>query len=80
VLLQYAEHVSDRYRHEICFIGPEDVVGLIEAGEKAGFEFESGSTEYDGSNGELIGERDEARGELKALRTRLADRRGEPSD
>ena len=28
----------------------------------------------------LKGERDEARGELKSLRTRLADRRGEPSD
>lgn len=72
--------MGHRYRHEVCFTGPEDAAALIEAGEKAGFEFESGSTEHDGIVVELTVERDEARGELEALRTRLADRRGEPSD
>jgi hypothetical protein len=72
--------VSHLYRHEVCFIGPQDAAELIEAAEKAGFEFESGSTGRAEIVVGLKGERDEARGELKALRTRLADRRGEPSD
>ena len=72
--------MSHRYRHELRFTGPEDAATLIEAAEQAGFEFESGRTEHDGIVVELTAERDEARGELEALRTRLADRRGEPSD
>jgi hypothetical protein len=72
--------VSERYRHEVCFSGPKDLTALIEAAEEAGFKFESGSTELDESVGELTAQRNEARGKLTALRTRLADRRGEPSD
>ena len=71
--------MSQRYRHEICFTGPEDATALIEAAEMAGFEVESASTEVD-DNEELTAQRDEARHDLAALRTRLADRRGEPSD
>ena len=72
--------MSDRYRHEVCFTGPEDVAALVEAAEEAGFKFESGKTEPDESVGELTLQRNEARGKLQALRARLADRRGEPSD
>ena len=72
--------MSERYRHQVCFTGPEDAAALIEAGEKAGFKFESGSTEPDESAVGLTVQRDEARQKLKALKTRLADRRGEPSD
>ena len=72
--------MSERYRHEICFTGPEDATALIEAAERAGFEVESASTEADEDEKELTAQRDEARHDLAALRTRLADRRGEPSD
>jgi hypothetical protein len=77
---EYARAVSDRYRHELRFSGPEDPAALIDAAEKAGFSFESGSTEPDEGIAEVTVQRDEARGRLQALRTRLADRRGEPSD
>jgi uncharacterized LabA/DUF88 family protein len=72
--------MSERYRHEICFTGPEDATALIEAAERAGFEVESASTEVDKNKEELTVQRDEARHDLASLRTRLADRRGEPSD
>jgi hypothetical protein len=61
--------VRARYRHEIRFTGPEDASALIEAAEMAGFEVESAVTDVDESNDDLEG-----------LRTRLADRRGEPSE
>jgi hypothetical protein len=72
--------VSPRYRHEIRFTGPEDTGALIEAAEIAGFEVESAVTEVDENTEELTAQRDEARHDLEGLRTRLADRRGEPSD
>jgi len=72
--------MSERYRHQICFTGPEDATALIEAAERAGFEVEPASTEVGKSKEELTVQRDEARHDLAALRTRLADRRGEPSD
>ena len=72
--------MSDRYRHEIRFTGPEDVTAVIEAAGMAGFEVESAVTEVDETKEELTAQRDEARRDLKGLRTRLADRRGEPSD
>jgi len=78
--LEYARRVANRYRHELRFTGPEDPAALIEAGKKAGFEFESGRTESPESVAELTKQRDDARGRLGALRARLADRRGEPSD
>lgn len=78
--LQYARRVSDTYWHEVCFSGPEDATALIEAGEKAGFKFEQGSTKPEKGSVGLAGQRDEARQDLEKLRTRLADRRGEPSD
>jgi hypothetical protein len=72
--------VSDRYRHEIRFTGPEDATAVIEAAEMAGFEVESAIVEVDENMEELTAQRDEARHDLEGLRTRLADRRGEPSD
>ena len=72
--------MSARYRHEIHVTGPEDVGALIEAAEMAGFEVESAVTKDDENEGELTAQRDEARHDLEGLRTRLADRRGEPSD
>lgn len=69
-----------RYRHELCFTGPEDPTALIDAAEKAGFELESSRRESAESLTELTEQRDDARGRLGALRARLADRRGEPSD
>jgi hypothetical protein len=72
--------MSEHYRHEICFTGPADATALIEAAERAGFEVESATSEVDENKEELTVERDEARRDLAALRTRLADRRGEPSD
>ena len=72
--------MSSRYRHEIHFTGPEDASALIEAAEIAGFEVEAAVTEVDENKEELTAQRDEARHDLEGLRTRLADRRGEPSD
>ena len=46
----------------------------------AGFEVESAVTTVDENKEELTAQRDEARHDLEGLRTRLADRRGEPSD
>ena len=64
----------------ICFTGPEDATALIEAAQIAGFEFESGTTEVNENAEDVTAQRDEAQQKLEALRTRLADRRGEPSD
>jgi hypothetical protein len=72
--------VSARYRHEIRLTGPEDASALIEAAEMAGFEVESAVTDVDESKVELTAQRDDAQRDLEGLRTRLADRRGEPSD
>ena len=72
--------MSARYRHEIRFTGPEDASALIEAAEIAGFEVESAVTNVDESKVELTTQRDDAQHDLEGLRTRLADRRGEPSD
>ncbi len=72
--------MGQRYRHEFCFTGPEDATALIEAAEMAGFEVASGSTEVDDPAEDATAQRDEARQKLDALRMRLADRRGEPSD
>ena len=86
--------MSARYRHEIRVTGPEDASALIEAAETAGFEVESAITEVcddilegklhitevDENKEVLTAQRDEARHDLEGLRTRLADRRGEPSD
>ena len=72
--------MGERYRHEICFIGPQDAAGLIEAAERVGFELESVTTKVDENLQDATTRRDEAQADLKALRTRLADRRGEPSD
>ncbi len=72
--------MSNRYLHQACFSGPKDIAALIEAAEKAGFTFEFGSTNpEEGFVGDAE-QRDEAQQELGQLRTRLADRRGEPSD
>lgn len=72
--------MGERFRHEIRFTGPEDASSLIEAAKLAGFDVESATTEVDESKEEMTAQRDAARGNFEALRTRLADRRGEPSD
>ena len=72
--------MSERYRHELCFSGPEDINSLVEAAEKAGFKLEFGSSEPEEGFVGKSEQRDEARQELTDLQTRLADRRGEPSD
>ena len=72
--------MSDQHMHVVCFSGPEDPAALIEAGEEAGFKFEFGNSEPDQT---LAGEavrHEETRQRLDSLLTRLADRRGEPSD
>jgi hypothetical protein len=72
--------VRDRHLHQVCFSGPKDIAALIEAAERAGFRFEFGSTSpEEGFVGDAE-QRAEAQRELGQLRTRLADRRGEPSD